>query len=260
MKKIFAILCGVAFAAPAFGQDDDAKEIFRKSIDKNTFGMEGAVSRVKMELSNRRGETSERVVLSKSRKFGGLRNTVVCFASPDDVKGTSFLVNEKRGRKDDQFLFLPELSKVRRIAASQRSGSFMGTDFAYADLESQNVDDAEYKSLPEDELGTHVIEVTPKESAKNSDIYSKIIYWIDKQSYIARRAKFFDKRGAHLKTMFVKETAVAEGREYVKVSKMQNVKKRHSTVLAVESITFKVDDLGDEVFQLETLKQGRPCN
>ncbi len=260
MKNILIVFCGMLVAASAVAQDDEAKEIFRKSIDKNTFGMEGAVSRVKMELANRRGETSERVVLSKSRKFSGLRNTVVCFASPDDVKGTSFLVNEKRGRKDDQFLYLPELSKVRRIAASQRSGSFMGTDFSYADLESQNVDDADYKALPEDDLGTHVIEVTPKESAKNSDIYSKVIYWIDKQSFISRRAKFFDKKGAHLKTMFVKETAVAEGREYVKVSKMQNVKKKHSTVLSVDSITFKVDDLGEDVFQLETLKQGRPCN
>jgi hypothetical protein len=247
-------------AAPALAQDDEAKEIFRKSIDKNTFGMEGAVSRVKMELVNRRGETSERVVLSKSRKLAGLRNTVVCFVSPDDIKGTAFLVNEKRGRKDDQFLYLPELSKVRRIAASQRSGSFMGTDFAYADLESQDVDDGVYRSLPDDEMGTHVIEATPKEGAKNSDIYSKVVYWIDKQSFIARRVKFFDKKGAHLKTMFVKETAVAEGREYVKVSKMQNVKKKHSTVLAVESITFKVDDLGEDVFQIETLKQGRPCN
>ena len=62
------------------------------------------------------------------------------FDEPLDVQGTALLVHAKREGADDQWLYLPALNRVKRISSSNRSGSFMGSEFAYEDMTAQEVE------------------------------------------------------------------------------------------------------------------------
>ena len=55
------------------------------------------------------------------------------------MKNTGFLTYDydASGKDDDQWLYLPALGKTKRIASSDQSGAFMGSDFNYSDLIGQ---------------------------------------------------------------------------------------------------------------------------
>ena len=59
---------------------------------------------------------------------------------PKDVKGTATLTFTHKVGPDDQWLYLPALKRVKRITSENRSGSFVGSEFAYEDLGSQELE------------------------------------------------------------------------------------------------------------------------
>jgi hypothetical protein len=56
------------------------------------------------------------------------------FLSPSEVKGTAFLQWSHKNAPDEQWLYLPDLRRTRRITSDLSNESFMGTDFSYQDL------------------------------------------------------------------------------------------------------------------------------
>ncbi len=67
------------------------------------------------------------------------------FDEPRDVQGTAFLIHAHREDADDQWLYLPALKRVKRISSANRSGSFMGSEFAYEDMTAQEVEKFTYR-------------------------------------------------------------------------------------------------------------------
>ena len=55
-------------------------------------------------------------------------------------------------RDDDQWLYLPALKKTKRIATGDKSGSFMGSDFSYADLTSRELDRYDFRLMKQAEV------------------------------------------------------------------------------------------------------------
>ena len=116
------------------------------------------------------------------------------FDKPRDVKGTAFLSFSHAVGADDQWLYLPALKRVKRIASRNKSGPFMGSEFAYEDLSSFEVEKYTYKFLRDEtcEGGTcYVVEQYPVD--KNSG-YTRRVVWLDHNEYRVWKIDFYDRK------------------------------------------------------------------
>lgn len=157
-----------------------------------------------MILRNRHGESSTRQLRLSSleQEIDGDKRLII-FNHPRDVKGTAFLVFTKKIGNDDQWLYLPALKRVKRIAANNKSGPFVGSEFSYEDLSSQEVEKYTYNYLRDeiiDGIDSYVIERFP-EDVKSG--YTRQVVWIDKNEYRTLRTDYYDRKGEILKTFTV---------------------------------------------------------
>ena len=192
-------LLALAFVAPARGET--AREILdrRKALDDTTRHWDDRHQRMKLTIVDRRGgERVRELDLYERREPGDEQKSIVFFLAPAEVKGTGFLSFTHKGRAADQWLYLPELQRVRQITARTRNESFMGTDLSYHDLDiiqemvSWSEDDAR-SSLRGDETidGTacHAIDLAPQ----REDIgYKKIAIWLGKDDLVPRRLDLYE--------------------------------------------------------------------
>ena len=117
------------------------------------------------------------------------------------MRGTAFLSHSHALDPDDQWLYLPSLKRVKRINSSNKSGPFMGSEFAYEDLASQEVDKYSYRFIGEESVmgePGYVIERVPVDP--NSG-YSIQKVWIDGTHWRTAKIEFYDRRGDLLKTL-----------------------------------------------------------
>lgn len=131
----------------------------------------------------------------------GASRSLLIFRWPGDIRNTALLTHAYTGQSDDQWLFLPALERVRRISGSGRSGSFVGSEFAFEDMVDQEVDKFDHLWIADERLGgrgmCHVIDRFP---TTNSG-YSRQRIWLDQQELRLQQVHYFDRRGAHLKTL-----------------------------------------------------------
>ncbi len=124
--------------------------------------------------------------------------SLMTFQSPADVQGTKMLTWSRREGSDDQWLYLPALRRVRRISSSNRMSSFMGSEFSFEDLGSQEVERYDFKYLKDAEIedeAVYVVERRPKDRSG----YSKMIMYISKEKLSPLRVEYFDRREEMLK-------------------------------------------------------------
>ncbi len=172
------------------------------AADKADEGWGDWSAETRMILRNRQGQSSQRQMRFKAleEKEEGDKRLII-FDEPRDIKGTAFLVYTKKTGQDDQWLYLPALKRVKRISSKNQSGPFVGSEFAYEDLSSQEVEKYTYRHLREETLASmdcHVLERIPVDKKSG---YSKQIAWIDKAEYRLMKVDYYDRKGSHMKTM-----------------------------------------------------------
>ncbi len=167
-------------------------------------GFGNSTASMSMILRNKRGEESTREVRIKVIEVenDGDR-TIFVFDRPRDVKGTAFLVHAHKDEADDQWLYLPALKRVKRISSSNRSGSFMGSEFSYEDLGSTEVEKYTYRHLGDEPCGDLTCDVIERFPTEKDSGYSRQVMWIDKDNLRTVRVEYYDRKGSHLKTMVV---------------------------------------------------------
>ena len=170
--------------------------------DRRDTGFEDFVAALTMVLRNRQGQESHRAMRTRNleQESDGDKSLVV-FDEPNDVKGTALLTFSHKTGDDDQWLYLPALKRVKRISSSNKSGPFVGSEFAYEDIGSQEVEEYTYKFIREeslDGLSMFVIERYPVDPRSG---YTKQIVWIDQEEYRTWRVEFFDRKNEPLKTL-----------------------------------------------------------
>lgn len=153
-------------------------------------------------LRNAQGEESTRAFSTKTLEVSddGDKDLGI-FHKPADVNGTAVLTFSHGLKPDDQWLFLPELKRVKRISSVNKSGPFVGTEFAFEDIASWEVEKYKYKYLRDEVLDGNdcfVIENTP---AYEYSGYARQIEWVDKTIYQPRKIEFYDRKNALLKTL-----------------------------------------------------------
>lgn len=236
-----------------------AAELMRRAYERHAIGFDDAKLVLTMTLTRPGGVKKVRRIVSRSRKDQGLRKQHVCFLAPDELRNTAFLSVQQAGGRDDQYLWIPNQARLRRVSASQKSGSFMGTEFSYRDLEQRSVEDGVHTLRGAEQVGkfdTWVVETVARPGVEEE--YGTIVSWVRKSDHFPVRTKFFDKAGAHVKTLFVREIGKLGTRLYAKRVRMVDLARKRSTHLTVEELDSSAP-LGDELFTTAYLGRGQEC-
>ena len=249
---VFTLIGGIAFA------QESAASIVEKS--RNRIKADTVSTRSRMIIAAKNGAVSERVIDQYSKKDSkGNNRAVIVFQDPASVRGSRFLTMENPGKDNDQWIFLPSLGKVRRIAASEGSGSFMGSDFSYDDISSadRKTDLDDHRIIREEKLNgndCYVIESVPKDANYQ---YSKMIQWIDKNNFVTAKIELYDKRGNQVKLLEILELKEVQGRLAPMVTRMTTLAAGTSTSLNVSILKYD-DPIPEGVFTVNYLETGRP--
>ena len=212
-----------------------------------------------MVLKNRHGQESRREIRMKNLEvINDGDKSLTIFDSPKDVKGTAFLNYTHKMGDDDQWLYLPALKRVKRISSRNKSGSFMGSEFSYEDISSQEIEKYTYKWLREEEyegMDCFVTERAPVDK-KNSG-YSRQVVWIDKQEYRTWQVQYYDRKNEHLKTLTMNNYKQYKDKFWRALEMhMANHQTGKSTLLQFTDYKFMVD-LNDDDFSKNSLQRLR---
>ena len=236
------LLAGLVSATAVSAQD--ANRILAR-IDSVLKAPRDMTAVQKMTLIDRAGGRKSRTIKIMMK---GSELRLIRFLSPADVCGVSFL----RIAADRLYLYLPAFRKVRRIAASIKRESFMGTDFSYEDV-SQTGYSKDYAAAEAQIQGDRYrVELRPKEGADVG--YGKIVLYADTATYVLRKAEFYDRSEKPVKILRTGRVKKIDGYWTPREMEMVTVKTGHKTVLELSEIRFD-QGLPDRLFTQRYLKR-----
>lgn len=247
------------FTLPGYAQTDAEKglEIITE-VDRRDTGFGDSKAELEMILKNRHGdETLRKLRMQTLEVIGDGDKSLTIFDSPRDVKGTAFLSFTHALEPDEQWLYLPALKRVKRISSSNKSGPFLGSEYAYEDMTSFEVPKFKYKYLRDEAVDgkdCFVIESYPQYEHSG---YTRQIVWIEKERYIPLKVEYYDRKDALLKTQYYKGYQQYLDR-YWRADEMlmENHQNGKSTVLKWHDYQFR-NGLSDRDFDRNTLKRAR---
>lgn len=157
---------------------------------------------LKMTLRNKHGQKTTRSMhnITREQPDDGDK-TLIVFDNPRDVKGTAFLSYTHKTGPDDQWLYLPALKRVKRISSSNKSGPFMGSEFAYEDIASQEIEKYTYNYLRDETIDSHDCYVVERFPTDKKSGYHRQVAWIGKAEYRVWKVDFYDRKNELLKTL-----------------------------------------------------------
>lgn len=159
-----------------------------------------------MLLRNAQGEESQRYMRNRIMEVEGDGDkSMIVFDRPRDVKGTALLTFTHKNEADDQWLYLPALKRVKRIASRNKSGPFMGSEFAYEDLTSQEVEKYTYRFIEETELDGVPMFLVERDPVDKYSGYSRQLVWIHKEEYRPEKIEYYDRKNSLLKILLFRD-------------------------------------------------------
>ena len=257
-----AALIAVCSAAARAEGELSAREIMEK-VDARDDG-DNSTQDLEMVLVDKRGAQRVRKLRAYGRDVGADEQSILFFVAPADVEDTGFLTYDYKdpARDDDQWLYLPALSRTKRIASADKSGSFMGSDFSYADMTKRPLDHYRYTLMKELEIDGHPvwqIESVPiTEQEQEETGYTKSVVFVRKDNFVVVRSVNWVKKGDRLKYFEVKKLEQIDG---IWVATEMNMSTRkgeetlHRTILSAKNTRFG-QKLGDDFFTVRQLEKG----
>ena len=198
-----AVLAGLVMPPPAHSAspEEAGLEIAREARERQR-GFGNFTARQSMVLRNKQGQESRRQLRIKVLEVEGDGDkSMFVFDEPRDVKGTAMLIHSHRKEGDDQWLYLPALKRVKRISSSNRSGSFMGSEFAYEDMGTPEVEKFTYRYLRDEPCGELTCAVSERVPTDRKSGYRRQVVWQDRGELRAWKIEYYDRKDAHLKTL-----------------------------------------------------------
>jgi hypothetical protein len=240
---------------------DDPKTIMQKSLDVSTVSGSEAVGM----LTINDGKGNQRVrKFSTAIKRDAAKNTtktVMRFLEPADVKGTGVLTLEYQDKDNDMWLYMPALRKIRRIVSTEKTKSFMGSEFSNSDITRPKMADYTYKLLGSEPVGDvdcWKVEMTPVSRQIVDDYgYSRRITWVGKTDFVTRKTEFYGTDGALLKLMLTDKVKLLDEKngKYQPVDiVMENKQNGRSSRFTTEKIVFS-PNVKDEYFTTDYLEK-----
>ncbi|WP_457676553.1 outer membrane lipoprotein-sorting protein [Thiolapillus sp.] len=258
MKKLLLVLL-LFLTVPVLAETPEEKGLaIAREVDARDTGWGDFQAGMSMLLKNRHGEESLRQMRVKGLEVEGDGDkSLIVFDQPRDVKGTALLTFSHKVKDDDQWLYLPALKRVKRIASRNKSGPFMGSEFAFEDLASQEVEKYTYKFIRDDELDGIPVFLQERYPVSKYSGYTRQLVWIDKERYIPLKIEFYDRKNALLKVLVFRGYKQYLDR-YWRADEMfmDNKQTGKSTLLTWKDYRFRTG-LKDSDFTRNSLKRAR---
>jgi hypothetical protein len=252
----------LALTSTAVAEEDPVAkgEAIAHEWDRRDLGFGDSKAELKMILENRKGQTSERSMridtLEAPDQNDGDKSLVV-FNTPRDVKGTALLSYAHILEPDDQWLYLPALKRTKRISSANKSGPFVGSEFAYEDITGQELKKYGYTWLRDEPCGDLQCFVVERRPLYERSGYTRLLTWYDQAEYRMQRVDYYDRKDALLKTLSFTDYRQYLGRYWRAHNLyMENHQPGQKTRLLYEVFEFGAG-LSDRDFHKSVLKRVR---
>lgn len=237
----------------AHASEPTAEEIVNKADLASYYAGDDGRASVTMTITDKQGRERKRefVILRKDKEDGGEQFFFVYFNKPNDVRKMVFMVHKHVDSDDDRWLYLPALDLVKRIAASDKRTSFIGTNFLYEDVSGRGVNEDTHELI--DSTDTFfVLKNTPK---KPDDVeFSSYTVSIDKTTFLPMKAVYLDKNGKEFRIVEALEVQQFDGVPTVTVSRVTDLAAGSSTVAKFKSIRYNIG-LEESIFSERYLRR-----
>ena len=260
---IFSIILSGTIMLPEKVFALNGREIMEKVNARDTG--DRSITEMEMILIDKKGKKRVRKLKTFGLEKGKDSLSLMFFLSPADVRNTGFLTfdYDESGKDDDQWLFLPALRKTKRIAAGDKSGSFMGSDLNYSDMTSPDLNLYEYTLMKETKVkGQKVwqIKSVPKTKAEaEKSGYSKSVVFIRQDNYVMIRGVRWVYKKKRNKYLDVRKLEKIDGiwvSTELHVTTKSGKKTLHKTILKQKNVHFNQDEVNEDLFSMRRLEKG----
>ena len=256
---LLSIFTGVLFLVNTSGADSLTGYQIMKQVYKREKGDDASAEitfTTTFPKGNEKIRNTKRLWIDMCGQDGFSEKTLFFFLSPPEIKDTAFLTwnYEKSDKDDNQWVYLPALRKVRRIASSSKSDSFSGTEFSYADLNTRVPDEDTHVLLRNETLSDrncYVVESIPKD---RKDAYGRMVYWIDTDNLTVLKINYFDRKGRHLKTQKLRWELIQDIWTQTELT-MENHLNGNKTIVVIDDVRYNTG-LKENLFHERSLKRG----
>jgi hypothetical protein len=262
MKQIFTMILILGLSTPlvAAGESGSSKEIpdVETIVNKANIvayyqGKDGK-AKVKMTITNKQGQKREHEfnILRKDMEDGGDQKYFVYFLRPPDVRKMVYMVHKHAdpGKDDDRWLYLPALDLIKRIAASDKRTSFVGSDFLYEDVSGRSLKEDTHELIKTtDEL--FVVKNVPKKPDTVEFSYYNVA--IDRKTYVPMKMEFYDKDNKLYRVIESKKVEVIQNFPTVTMSVVSDLKTGSKTEMEFTDVKYDIDL--EDIFQERYLRR-----
>ncbi|WP_040453449.1 MULTISPECIES: outer membrane lipoprotein-sorting protein [Hydrocarboniphaga] len=197
MILILASLNGVAAQTP-----EQAGLSLAQEANQRDSGFGDVSVEMLMILRNPRGQESTRRMHSRILEVpSDGERSLILFDDPGDVRGTALLTHSHSNGQDDRWLYMPAAKRVKRIVTGNKTGPFMGSEFAFEDIGSQHVAKYRYRLVGEEACGSTTCRISERIPNDSDSAYSRQKVWTEKLSLSPMKIEFYDRKQSLLKTL-----------------------------------------------------------
>ena len=188
---------------------------------------------------------------AKDEKYCGDQKFYVYFSRPADVSKMVFMVWKHVDKDDDRWLYMPALDLVKRVAASDKRTSFVGSHFFYEDVSGRGVDEDKHE-LVETTDNYYVLKNTPKKPGEVEFAWYKM--WIHKKSFLPVKTEYYDSNGKAYRRYTVTKVEDLQGFQTVTGSVMEDLKSGGKTEMTYESVKYNLG-IPEDIFTERYLRR-----
>lgn len=259
--SILLLAGGISTTATALAAPSVDEIVNRTNYVAYYQGQDGK-AKVKMTITDEQGRARTRqfVILRtdepqtdalEDNGYKGDQKMYVYFKRPADVNKMVFMVWKHPGGNDDRWLYLPALDLVKRIAATDKRTSFVGSDFYYEDVSGRNLEDDHHELVSTDD-NYYVIKNTPVDP--DSVEFSYYTMYIHKETFLPIQTEYYDKNGTLYRTNKTLKVDTIEGFPTVTKSSMENLKTKSSTLMEYSKVSYNLE-LPKEIYTERFLRK-----
>lgn len=263
MRSLFFSFALIFLCTPTFAETLSADDIMQRLDDRYTG--DTSITESTLVLIDQKGRERVRQLKLFGIDKPEVEKSVMFFLSPADVQGTAYMTYdwEDNGKEDDSWLYLPAMEKIKRVASSEESGSFMGSDFSYTDINGIDIEDFNYTMEKDsDVIDGHDCWVV-KSEPKNEDIIDKTGYtgstlWVRKDNFMNVQSIINVKKGKRVKYFSAKDIEEIQGVWTAKTLQMvttRNDKLEHSSVFRIDSVQYN-QNVDETMFDTQAMQRG----
>jgi len=257
MKKSILTLTAFSIIGWALAQTPEERGLeIAKAAELADEGFGSSSVELTMTLKNKNGQTSERTMTTRTLELTEDGDkSLIAFNSPKDVKGTATLTYTHKIGSDDQWLYLPSIKRVKRISSNNKSGPFVGSEFAYEDLSSQEVEKYSYKFL---EANGDLLLVEQDPVDPKSGYTRRIVTYNKDKGYRIEKVEFYDRKNALLKTLTYSDYKLYKNKFWrASTFNMVNHQSNKETLLKFSDYDFEVEFSDDDFSQVALQRAGK---